>query len=96
VAREILAMDEDGYRVTFKGSAMTRATRTGLRRNAAVVLGNVGTLDDKSMLEQAAAGPDPLVAEHAVWALRRIGFTADLDTEHRRNVLERDPPASED
>ena len=96
VAREILAMDEDAYRVTFKGSAMTRATRTGLRRNAAVVLGNVGTLDDKSMLEQAAAGPDPLVAEHAVWALRRIGFTADLDTEHRRNVLERDPPASED
>ena len=80
VAREILAMDEDAYRVTFKGSAMTRATRTGLRRNAAVVLGNVGTLDDTSMLEQAAAGPDPLVAEHAVWALRRIGVTADLDT----------------
>ncbi len=39
LAREILAMDEDDFRVAFRGSPMKRATRAGLRRNAAVVAG---------------------------------------------------------
>src|SRR5439155_25982818 len=42
LAREILAMSEEAYREKFKASAMTRAKRRGLARNAAVVLGNVG------------------------------------------------------
>jgi epoxyqueuosine reductase len=73
LAREILAMDEITYRATFKGSPMTRAKVRGLRRNAAVVLGNVGTPDDATLLAEAAADPDPLVAEHAAWALARLG-----------------------
>ncbi len=38
LARDILAMDDDAYRVAFKGSAMKRAKLNGLQRNAAVVL----------------------------------------------------------
>jgi hypothetical protein len=40
-----------------------------------VVLGNVGGPDDRrtvSALKTAAGGADPLVAEHAVWALGRL------------------------
>jgi epoxyqueuosine reductase len=40
IAREILAMDDEAYRLAFQGSPMKRARRTGLARNAAVVLAN--------------------------------------------------------
>ena len=42
LATDVLALDEDGYRTAFRGSAMKRAKRAGLQRNARVVLANVG------------------------------------------------------
>jgi epoxyqueuosine reductase len=47
-----------------------------LRRNALVVLGNVGRGDDPAIaaaLATALASDDPLVRGHAVWAARRLG-----------------------
>jgi len=44
-----------------------------LRRNAAVALGNTGGPEHVPALERAAADDDELVAEHARWALERIG-----------------------
>ncbi|HET9426400.1 MAG TPA: tRNA epoxyqueuosine(34) reductase QueG [Gemmatimonadaceae bacterium] len=72
LARELLEMDEDSYRRSFKGSAMKRAKLRGLKRNAAVVLGNVGSLQDADVLTHALDDPDPLVREHAAWALDRL------------------------
>jgi epoxyqueuosine reductase len=40
LARQILAMDDSGFRDTFRGSPMKRAKRAGLERNARVVLEN--------------------------------------------------------
>jgi epoxyqueuosine reductase len=65
-------MDDDSFRRDFKGSPMKRAKRRGLARNAATVLGNVGTADDAATLIAALDDPEPLVAEHAAWALERI------------------------
>jgi len=73
LAREILAMDVDAYRAAFRGSAMKRAKLPAMKRNAAVVLGNVGTVEDLPVLQQALDDPEPLVREHAGWALERIG-----------------------
>jgi epoxyqueuosine reductase len=42
MARRILDMDEATYRATYRGSAMKRAKLAGLKRNAAVVLANLG------------------------------------------------------
>ena len=42
LARYILAMSEDEFRAAFKGSAMKRAKVAGLRRNADVVLRELG------------------------------------------------------
>ncbi len=42
LARDILAMDEVTYRDAFRDSAMTRAKLSGLKRNAAIVLENLG------------------------------------------------------
>jgi epoxyqueuosine reductase len=72
VARRILSMDDDSFRREFKGSPMKRAKRRGLARNAATVLGNVGTVDDIATLVAALDDPESLVAEHAEWALERI------------------------
>jgi epoxyqueuosine reductase len=44
-----------------------------LRRNALVALGNVGRPEDAALAEPyAAAEGDPMLAEHARWAQRRI------------------------
>ena len=73
LARELLAMTDEDFRHSFSGSAMKRAKLRGLKRNAAVVLGNVGTMDDAPVLEHALGDAEPLVREHAAWALARIG-----------------------
>jgi epoxyqueuosine reductase len=72
LAREILAMDDEAFCAAFKGSPMKRAKRRGLARNAAVVLGNVGTAEDAPALESALSDPESLVRAHAAWALERI------------------------
>jgi len=69
---DVLAMDEQRYEAEFTGTAMRRATRSGLRRNAAVVLGNRG--DDAALpaLLTALADGDPVVRGHAAWAVGQI------------------------
>jgi epoxyqueuosine reductase len=52
---------------------MQRAKLRGLERNAAVVLGNVGTADDVAALTRALDDEERQVREHAAWALVRLG-----------------------
>lgn len=77
VARKLLNLDETTFQNELRGSPMKRAKRRGLARNAATVLGNIGTDEDIACLSRAADDPDPLVSEHAEWALRRIRTRAD-------------------
>jgi len=70
--RDTLQWDEAAFRACFKG---TPVARLGLRRwlrNAAVVLGNIGTPADLPPLRDLARSTDPLLAEHAQWAVREI------------------------
>lgn len=76
LARDILQMTQEEFSAAFKGSPMKRAKLRGLKRNAAVVLGNVGTADDVAVLTRALDDPAPLVREHAAWALARLAGTA--------------------
>jgi len=69
---ELLALDEEQFRALFRGSPIARIKRRGLLRNVCVALGNTGTQSDLPALERAAADPEPLIAEHAHWALERI------------------------
>jgi len=46
-----------------------------VRRNALVVVGNVGAPDDTrchQVLDRYRSGPDPILAEHAAWAHERL------------------------
>jgi len=73
LARELLTMNQAEYSARFRGSAMKRAKRRGLARNAAVVLGNVGERDDVPLLVAALRHDEPLVRDHAERALARLG-----------------------
>ena len=72
LARDLLAMDEGRFRDAFRSSPMKRAKLGGLKRNAAVVLGNLANPEDAPVLTAALQSPDPLVQAHAAWALGRI------------------------
>ena len=72
LARELLAMSQDEFSVAFKGSPMKRAKLRGLKRNAAVVLGNARSADDADVLTRALDDAEPLVREHAAWALECV------------------------
>jgi HEAT repeat protein len=50
---------------------MRRAKLSGLRRSAAVVLGDAGAPEDADVLTRALDGPEPLVREHTARALAR-------------------------
>jgi epoxyqueuosine reductase len=70
--RDFLGLDDDGFRRLFRKSPIKRIKRRGLLRNVCVALGNVGTWEDLPALEKAARDVEPLVAEHATWAMGRI------------------------
>ncbi len=69
---ELIELDEAGFRERFAESPIRRIGRGRLLRNVAVALGNLGDRRARSALVRAAEDPDPLVQEHAVWALDRL------------------------
>ena len=69
---ELLQLDAAGFKSRFAGTPMLRTKRRGLLRNACVALGNVGDKAALPALEKAANDREPLIAEHARWALEQI------------------------
>ena len=70
--RDYLALDEVQFRALFRDSPIKRTKRRGFLRNVCVALGNVGTSADLPALEKAALDSEPLIVEHARWAIERI------------------------
>ncbi len=69
--RAFLGWDEAAFRERFRGSPIRRIKQRGFLRNVCVALGNTGSQEDLPALEKATHG-DPLVAEHATWAIGKI------------------------
>jgi epoxyqueuosine reductase len=67
----LLTMDDAAFRARFRGSAMSRAKRAGLARNAALLLGNRRDRAALSALQGALSDPDEGVRRAAAWALAR-------------------------
>ena len=65
-------LDEDGFQAKFRGTPMQRTKRRGVLRNVCVALGNVGDATAIPPLEHAATDPEPLIAEHAQWAIGQV------------------------
>jgi epoxyqueuosine reductase len=69
---ELLRLDESGFKSRFAGTPVLRTKRRGLLRNVCVALGNVGDASALPHLQTAAHDPEPLIAEHAHWAIAQI------------------------
>ena len=69
---ELLELDDAGFKRRFAGTPMLRTKRRGLLRNVCVALGNVGDQEALPALRKAAQDPEPLIAEHAAWAMEQI------------------------
>jgi epoxyqueuosine reductase len=69
----LAALGEDEFREMFRGTPVTRTRYSGFLRNVAVAMGASGLAKFRAPLERLASQPDPLVAEHARWALGQIG-----------------------
>ena len=71
---EWLSRDAAGWKARLKGTALTRAKRAGLVRNAALVLGGRKVAEAAAALARLADDPeeDPVVRESAAWALEQI------------------------
>jgi epoxyqueuosine reductase len=65
-------MTPEEFRETFRGSPIRRTKRAGLRRNAAIAMGNSGDPQFLPLLERMSNDEDESVAESARWAKGRL------------------------
>ncbi len=82
--REMLAWNDEDFRSYFRQTPILRLKRVRWLRNICVVLGNIGGPDDLPALEKAAQDPDPLIAEHAHWAINQINKRINPAKNNRR------------
>lgn len=69
---ELLRLDTLTFKARFAGTPILRTKRRGLLRNVCIALGNVGTRAALPVLQEAVADPEPLISEHASWAIAQI------------------------
>ncbi len=69
---DVLSWDRAAFNARFKGAAVLRAKRRGLLRNACVAAGNWGSPDALPALRALLNDEEPLLREHAAWAIARI------------------------
>ncbi len=88
---DLLRLDRSAFRRRFGDTSLARTRRRGLLRNAAVVLGNSGNPAAVPALAHALRDREPLVRQHAAWALGAIGSWDALEVLARRREREIDP-----
>jgi len=67
-----LSLTPEAFNKKFKDSPVKRAKHRGYLRNVAVALGNSRDPRALPALEKALDDPEPLVCEHAAWAIAQI------------------------
>ena len=65
-------MQQQEFSRVFRGSPVKRAKLSGLRRNAVIAMGNSGDQKFVPTLKKLSKDPDPIVAQHARWALHKL------------------------
>jgi epoxyqueuosine reductase len=68
----LAGMDAAEFKRWFKGSPVERTRRKRLLRNVAIAMGNSGERRFAAQLEAWASAEDPVLAEAAKWATKRI------------------------
>lgn len=90
---ELLALSAAGYRRLVRGSALERATRRMLQRNAAIALGNSGQPEALKPLLGALGCDSELVRGHAAWAVGRLPYESENRAIALESLAQHDPVA---
>lgn len=70
---ELLQLDDQAFRDRFRKSPIPRTKRRGFLRNVCIALGNSRQPDVAiPALEKVLTDPEPLIREHAEWAIQRL------------------------
>jgi len=85
---KLARISQQEFRQRFRGSPISRAKHAGFLRNVAVAMGNSGRKEYVADLERLATNEDPVIAEHARWAIGR------LNQKNHRNFFSSDEMAA--
>ncbi|MCL4506573.1 MAG: DUF1730 domain-containing protein [Chloroflexi bacterium] len=69
---DLLTMNRAAFNARFKGTSLMRAKRRGILRNACVAAANWGSPEALAPLERLLKDEEPLIREHAAWAISHI------------------------
>ena len=90
--QNLVSMSSLELKQHFSGTPLMRAKRTGLFRNACVVLGNIGSDDVLPLLYRLLKEePEPLIRGHAAWAMGRVSSSRARDALCSASLSESDP-----
>ena len=87
----ILALDDQTLLTKFKAWYISDRDPKWLRRNALIILGNIGDSSDEAtqlILKQYLVDPDPVLRAHAVWAAARLGLKQFLPASDRDPIVQ--------
>ncbi len=74
---EDLSLTPQAFNQHFKLSPVKRAKRRGYLRNIAVAMGNTGDIHHLPVLQNALNDKEPMIREHAGWAIEQISKRAN-------------------
>jgi epoxyqueuosine reductase len=81
-----LTLTPEAFNRRFKRTPVTRAKRRGYLRNVAVALGNTGDMLALPVLQNALDDDEPMVREHAQWAIRQINQRVRATHQDRKDI----------
>ncbi|HMM41110.1 MAG TPA: tRNA epoxyqueuosine(34) reductase QueG, partial [Thermomicrobiales bacterium] len=88
----LATMTSDEFYATYSGTAVIRAKRAGMARNAAIALGNSGDPRAEAILIRMLRSHDePLARGHAAWALGNLTLGASQTELRRAERRDNDP-----
>jgi epoxyqueuosine reductase len=93
--RELAGLGEAEFRALFRSSPIKRLKRPRFVRNICVALGNVGTEIDLPVLERLSKDTDPMIAEHADWAVEEVRRRVALSQRDNKTQPGMSPPRRE-
>ena len=79
----LIDLTEAQFRERFGKTPLSRAGRSGIARNACIVLGNTGDRSSAAALQRALRDDDPVVRDAAAWGLRRLAGRGVLESSAR-------------
>jgi len=90
-AQELLSLSEQEFRDRFRHTPLWRSKRSGLLRNAAIVLGNRRDRATIPALLSVLGDVEPLIRGAAAWAVGRFDLPECREALQARRAIEEDP-----